>query len=55
MFLKPNKKDQALALIDCAMRKRTFAQMMLDEAEKDLDKSKKLMEEWQAEEAAVNE
>lgn len=55
MFQKQNKRDQYYALLQAADNKRTFAQAMLDEAERDMVKARMIKEEWLAEEAAVNE
>lgn len=49
MFLKQDKRDQATALFQTAMRKRTFAQKLLDAAEDDFIKGKELMREWEQE------
>ena len=49
MYLKQDKRDQACALFDTAMHKRSFAQKLLDDAEADLAKGKELMHEWEQE------
>ena len=49
MYLKQDKRDQACALFDTAMHKRSFAKKLLDDAEADLVKGKELMHEWEQE------
>ena len=52
MILKPSKTDQASALVDCALRKRKLAEILMNEAEADLAQAKKLFLEVKHEESS---
>ena len=46
MLRKGSKKDQYYALLQAAENKRSFAQVMLNEAEADMVKARMIYQEW---------
>ena len=50
MYLKADKRKQAVESIASAARKRIYAHRLIDESEKEFQRGQALLDEWEAEE-----